>query len=187
MIIKTVKKINKIFKNKIIIKELKKKKFVDIIQPYKLIDIEKIKFGEYCYIGPNAFIYAKGGVKIGSNVIIGPFVKIWTENHNWKSNKMLPYDEVDYLSEVIIHDNVWIGLDVKICPGTIIGEGAIIGMGSVVRGDIPPLAIVVGNPGKIIKYRDSNVYNEITKSQGFYYKLKKTNNITKKEMIRSKE
>jgi hypothetical protein len=54
---------------------------------------------------------------------------------------------------VYIEDYVWIGLRASIAPGVRIGEGAIIAMGSVVVQDVPPLAIVAGNPAQVLTYR----------------------------------
>ena len=54
---------------------------------------------------------------------------------------------------IFIEDYVWIGMRVSIAPGVRIGEGAILGMGSVIFEDVPPLAIVIGNPAKILTYR----------------------------------
>jgi acetyltransferase-like isoleucine patch superfamily enzyme len=126
---------------------------------------------------------SKGGVDIGNNVIIGPKVTMWTENHNFNSSKMIPYDEYDIPKPITIGDNVWIGLGVFICPGTKIGEGAIVGMGSVIRGDIPPLAIVFGNPAQIIGYRDEKLYRDIIENEGFYLKNKKEMNIERKNIV----
>lgn len=54
-------------------------------------------------------------------------------------------------SPIKIEDNVWIGFDAVVKPGTTIGRGSIIGSKSVVSGNIPPYSVVVGNPGRIIK------------------------------------
>lgn len=82
---------------------------------------ENIYIGKNVYIGPGAFIMAKGGLRIGDNVIIGPKLTVWTENHNFKSEKMIPYDKDNILKPVIIESNVWIGLGVNLCPGAKIG------------------------------------------------------------------
>jgi acetyltransferase-like isoleucine patch superfamily enzyme len=53
-----------------------------------------------------------------------------------------------------IGDDVWIGANVTILKGIRIGSGAVVGAGSVVTRDVPDLAIVVGNPARIIRYRN---------------------------------
>jgi carbonic anhydrase/acetyltransferase-like protein (isoleucine patch superfamily) len=57
--------------------------------------------------------------------------------------------------DVIIGNDVWIGIGVLILSGVKIGDGAIIGANTVVRSKVPPYAIVIGNPGKIVGYRFS--------------------------------
>ena len=53
---------------------------------------------------------------------------------------------------VIIEENVWVGFEAIVLPGVTIGRGAVVGSKSVVSEDVPPYAIVVGNPARIIKY-----------------------------------
>jgi len=53
---------------------------------------------------------------------------------------------------VVIQDNVWIGFDSVICGGVTIGRGAIIGCKTVVTKDVPPYAVLVGAPARIVKY-----------------------------------
>lgn len=55
---------------------------------------------------------------------------------------------------VVIEENVWVGFEAVILPGVTIGRGAIIGSKSIISKDVPPYAVVVGNPGRIIKYLD---------------------------------
>lgn len=57
--------------------------------------------------------------------------------------------------EVVIGHGVWIGDSVIILPGVTVGNGAVIGAGSVVTRPIPPYAIAVGNPARVVKYRFS--------------------------------
>lgn len=56
--------------------------------------------------------------------------------------------------KVMIHENVWIGFEAIILPGITIGRGAIVGSKSVVYNDVPPYAVVVGNPARVVKYLD---------------------------------
>ena len=55
--------------------------------------------------------------------------------------------------QIIIGSDVWIGGDVTIMSGVRIGSGAVIGAGAVIAKDVPPYAVVVGNPARVIKYR----------------------------------
>lgn len=73
--------------------------------------------------------------------ILGVPLKIITAGHQYDIDK-----------DIIIEDDVWIGANVTLLPGTVIGRGATIGAGSVVRTKIPPYAIVTGNPAKVMGF-----------------------------------
>ncbi|RKD76307.1 maltose O-acetyltransferase/hypothetical protein [Sinobaca qinghaiensis] len=159
---------------------LNKKKYknlgkeVLIKSPSTIFSSKNISFSDFVYIGPDAYWDAKGGINIEKNVIIGPKSTIWTYNHSFnESSGYLPYGFQDIMKPVNIESNVWIGINVTICPGVSIGEGAIIGMGSVVTKDIPSLAIVGGNPAKIIRYREEGEYTKL-KSENKYYLVEKS-------------
>ena len=92
---------------------------------------------------------------------------IITQNHNYEGSK-IPYDETYITKEVIIEDNVWLGNRVLITGSVTIGEGAIVAAGSVVCKDVPPFAIVGGNPASIIKYRNIEHYN-LLKEKGLFH------------------
>ena len=77
----------------------------------------------------------------------------------------LPYDERVYDEPVTIGKNCWIGTRCLILPGVTIHDGAVVGAGSVVTKDVPPLAIVAGNPARVIKYRNIDVYQELSNNQ----------------------
>ena len=66
----------------------------------------------------------------------------YLQNKNWEVVKSAP---------ISIHDNVWIGMDALILKGVTIGEGAIVAARSVVTKDVPPFAVVAGNPAKVVK------------------------------------
>lgn len=55
--------------------------------------------------------------------------------------------------DIVVEEDVWLGANVTLLRGVIIGRGAIVGAGAVVRKSVPPYAVVVGNPAKIIKFR----------------------------------
>ena len=76
------------------------------------------------------------------------------------TEKEYQYDENMILKPVVIEDNVWIGMNVSVVPGITIGQGAIVGMGSVVVKDVPPKSIVGGNPARVIGERNHQHYEE---------------------------
>ena len=96
-------------------------------------------------------IWGYGGVKIGNRVMIATHTAISSLTHDYTYATMR-YAPI-IAKPVIIEDDVWIGSNVVINPGIIIGKGAVVGAGSVVTKDVPPNAIVVGVPARLLKYR----------------------------------
>ena len=138
---------------------------------------ENIIWHDNIYIGPQAYIWAVGGLEINENVIIGPRVTIHTSNHRYEDATMLPYDGYSYAKKVTIEKNVWIGDSTMIVPGVTIGEGSIVAMGSVVTKDVPKYSIVGGNPAKVIKQRNVKKYKELDANKMYYMRLKKENKV----------
>ena len=89
-------------------------------------------------------------IRIGNNCLIGPDVGIYTAGHRLEPEGRIA--DVYGLPITIGHD-VWIGGHSTILPGVTIGDGAVIGAGSVVSKDIPPYAVAVGCPIEIKRYR----------------------------------
>ena len=149
---------------------------VVLCQPYTITHIENLILGENIYIGPEAWFVLRGECRIGKGTIFGPRCKIHTSNHNYEG-EMLPYDHIYNVKGVTIGENVWLGADVAIMPGVTIGEGAVIAACSCVTKDVPPLAVVGGNPAKVIKYRNEESYNRL-KAEGKIYMSAKLNGET---------
>lgn len=131
----------------------------------KISGANNISIGNNVHIGTGCFIRSEGGLTIGDNVILSRNIVLYTSSHNYKGD-LLPFDSNNINKAVIIEDNVWVGMNVTIAPGTIIREGAIIGLGSRIYGEIPTRAIV-GSKGNIIGYRDENHYENLKKLKKF--------------------
>jgi acetyltransferase-like isoleucine patch superfamily enzyme len=122
---------------------------------------EKMKIGDHTWIGANCAIDATGGLRLGNYCAVAARTTILTTDHHYKGAESLPWDEARIVKPVVLEDYVWVGLNVSILPGVTIGEGAIIGLGAVVAKDIPSCAITVGNPARVVGYRDREEYDAL--------------------------
>lgn len=113
-----------------------------------------LEIGEHVFIGANGVLGAGGGIRIGSHARIGQCVNIHSENHNFADRNRLIREQGVTYGEVVIEDDVWIGSKATILAGVTVGQGAVIGAGAVVVKSVPPYAIVVGVPARVIGYRD---------------------------------
>jgi acetyltransferase-like isoleucine patch superfamily enzyme len=115
---------------------------------------QNIEIGANVYIGHDVEIQAKGKkVIIGDDCLIAQNVLITTVQHGTVNNGILIRQQPEEYKEVVIESDVWIGAKTIILNGVHIGKGAVIGAGAVVTKDIPPHAIAVGVPAKVIKMR----------------------------------
>lgn len=133
----------------------------------KIISPQHCTIGRGAVINADTVMHCAGGVTIGSYVHIGHGFCIYSSNHNYVSDKSIPYDDTDIFKPIEIGDYVWIGANVSIVPGVTIGEGAVVGMGAVVTCDVPAGAIVGGNPAKVIGYRDMETYARLKREGKF--------------------
>ena len=107
---------------------------------------------DFSYIGPNCQIGPK--VKIGRYTMLANNVSIVGGDHIFSDpKKPIIFSGRPILKDTIIGHDVWIGAFSIIKAGISIGDGAIIGSGSVVTKDIPEYAIYAGNPAKLIRMR----------------------------------
>lgn len=131
---------------------------------------QNITIKENVYIGREFYMEAISEIIIESGTMIGPKVTMIAGSHNYNSEDLraIPYDKRIVDTPIHIGKNVWIGANVTICPGTIIEEGAVIGMGTTISGCIPAYSVVVSSKPKIIKFRDKSKYIEL-KEQNMIY------------------
>lgn len=134
-------------------------------------NIIRCNIGRYSYIGDRCTVV---NTEIGSFCSIADGCQIGNAYHpiEWVSTSPIFYSgknimkknyskhEFDGFKKTVIENDVWIGANTLIKSGVKIGNGAIVGMGSVVTKDIPPYEIWAGNPAKYIRRRFSNEISE---------------------------
>ena len=114
--------------------------------------------GEMFFSNFNFTVLDDGPITIGDHVMIGPNVSLMSSSHPliWKEREEMTYPDghtgmSEYAPPIVIEDHVWIACGAIICGGVTIGEGSVIGAGSVVVKDIPAGVLAVGNPCKPIR------------------------------------
>ncbi|MEE0016116.1 MAG: sugar O-acetyltransferase [Clostridia bacterium] len=103
----------------------------------------------FAFINYNCVILDTSPVNIGKGVFIAPGVCIACSGHAIHSSQRA--EGIGTSKPITIEDNVWIGANSTVCGGVTIGEGSIIGAGSVVNKDIPEGVIAVGNPCRVLR------------------------------------
>lgn len=112
-------------------------------------------FGSNVHIGDDFFgnvnltLVDDVDIRIGNGVMIAPSVTLTTTGH--PVHPRLRVDFRRFSLPIVIEDKVWIGSNVVVLPGVRIGYGAVIGAGSVVARDIPPMTVAVGIPCRVVR------------------------------------
>lgn len=117
---------------------------------------QSLKIGNNVGINHYCFIGVRGKIIIGDNVLFGPRVNIFSENHKFDDvNIPILFQGVEK-GTTIIGNDVWIGASVSIMSGVEISDGCVIAAGSVVTQNIPAYSIAAGVPAKVIKNRNAD-------------------------------
>src|SRR3954463_12647106 len=117
---------------------------------------DRIELGDNVGFNVGCFVNGFSGLIVGDGTNFGPYSMVHTANHNMEDPDR-PVTEQGWREEppIRIGRNCWIGMGALILAGVQIGDGAVIGAGSVVARDVEDYAMVVGNPAKTIKHRRS--------------------------------
>ncbi len=116
----------------------------------------KIVIGRHTHIQSGCNLTAAlGSIYIGNHVQLAPRCALYPYQHGIADiNVPIAKQALTTKGDIIIEDDAWLGVGVIVMDGVTIGRGAVVGAGAVVTKDIPPLAIAVGSPARIIGYRD---------------------------------
>ena len=110
-----------------------------------------VRIGNDTGLNQGVFIGGQGGVDVGHHVIIGPGVKIFSEDHQFSGTEYIK-NQGEKRAQVIIGDNCWLGSNVTILAGVKLGNKTIVAAGAVVNKSFSGNCIIGGIPAKLIKY-----------------------------------
>jgi maltose O-acetyltransferase len=109
--------------------------------------------GKNVFFNFNCCILDVMPVTIGSDVLFGPNVQIYTATHPMEAEARKTW--LEYAKPITIGNDVWVGGGAIICPGVTIGNGVVIGAGAVVTKSLPDNVFAAGNPARVIKEIDN--------------------------------
>ncbi len=122
---------------------------VDITPPFFCDYGYNLDFGENVYLNFNCIFLDVARIRVGRNVLVGPGVHVYAATHPTSVAERASGLELG--RPVTVEDDAWIGGAAVICPGVTIGEGSVIGAGSVVVNDVEPGVVAAGNPCRVIR------------------------------------
>ena len=120
------------------------------IQPPFFCDYgTNITLGMKVFFNFNCVVLDVAPVTIGSNVLFGPSVQVYTATHPISAAERRKW--LESAKPITIGSDVWLGGGAIVCPGVTIGERSVIGAGSVVTRNVPSDVVAAGNPARVIR------------------------------------
>ncbi len=121
---------------------------------YKVYEKPLLEIGDDTFIGPDVRVGVGKEIRIGNHCLIA--ARVFMADHDghhldWEKRRANQSVDKQDIRPIIIEDDAWVGEGVFICKGVTIGRGAIVAARSVVTKDVPPFAVVAGNPARAIK------------------------------------
>jgi acetyltransferase-like isoleucine patch superfamily enzyme len=111
-----------------------------------------VEIGDHVYIGPFTCLSGRN-ISVGHNCLIASHVSIYANNHVFSDARVPIRTQGHTYKGIAIDDDVWVGSGVRLADGVRLGTGCVVGAGAVVTQDVPPLAVAVGVPARVIGYR----------------------------------
>ena len=112
----------------------------------------RLEVGDGTSVTGSCVLSAASSVRIGRNVLLARNVYVADHRHGFEDpSRPVLAQGVDQVAPVVIGDGAWLGQNVVVGPGVTIGAGAVVGANSVVLDDVPPHAVAVGAPARVVR------------------------------------
>ncbi len=115
---------------------------------------KNVFLGERVFINRGTYFMAPVPIRIGNDVLIGPYSIFNTGSHRYESRSRRIDDQGHKYGEIVVEDDVWIGAHVCILPGVTLSTGAVVAAGAVVTKSVAPFTVVGGVPARQIAARN---------------------------------
>lgn len=112
-----------------------------------------IVIGDRSAVGAGSFLGGQGGIHVGCDLIMGPAVRIFSENHNHGDVDLPIRAQGQTREPVTIEDDCWIGAGATILAGVTVGRGSVVAAGAVVTHTIPAYSVAGGVPARVLRSR----------------------------------
>lgn len=129
--------------------------------------------GNRVMVNAGAYLSGEGSLILEEEVLVGPGAKILSAGHELDGPPVSIFGHSLTYGRICIQHGAWIGAGAIVREGVTVGRGAVVGAGSVVTRDVPPGAIVVGNPARFLRWRKGFESAELKlRGQGWWNRLK---------------
>jgi putative colanic acid biosynthesis acetyltransferase WcaF len=116
----------------------------------------RLHVGDHCWLGEDLWIDNLAEVRIGSHCCLSQGAYLCTGSHDWSR------DTFDLITRpIIVEDHAWVGARAVVAPGVVIGEGAILALGSVATKSLQPWTIYLGSPAHPVRERPQPARGEV--------------------------
>jgi acetyltransferase-like isoleucine patch superfamily enzyme len=129
----------------------------EVLEATSIEPREDVSCGELV-TGPRVAIHAynwldtTGSIRIGGDTHTGPFSMFYTHNHRYDQPGSI-WDQGVRVGDITLGNGIWMGSKVMVMPGATIGDGAVIGAGSIVKGQFGSEELIVGSPAASVRKR----------------------------------
>lgn len=116
----------------------------------------RLELGDRVIVNVGCYISGEGGLVIEEDAMIGPHVRLLSAGHAIHGHDPVVARNPITHGAIRIGRGAWVAGGATVLQGVQIGAGAVVGAGSVLTRDLPPFAVAVGNPARIVRYRDGH-------------------------------